>query len=264
MTTLLPYLLTHYSGGVATLTLNRPERMNAFIKPMHQALRDELDRIETDPAVKVLVLTGAGRGFCAGQDLAERVRNAGDPPPDLGASLDENYNPLVLRLRALPKPVICAVNGVAAGAGANLALAADFVIAAESASFLQAFAKIGLIPDAGGTYFVPRLIGTARAMSLMALAEPLKATEAASLGLIYKCVPDEVLMTEAHTLAERLSVMPPLAFAALKKALYNGKAGLQEQLLMERDLQRELGRSDDYAEGVAAFKEKRKPQFQGK
>ena len=206
-----------------------------------------------------------GRGFCTGQDLAERDVSAGAAPIDLSVSLGSHYNPLVRRLRALPKPIICAVNGVAAGAGANIALACDLVIAARSASFIQAFSKIGLMPDAGGSYFLPRLIGTARAMGLALLAEKLDAEQAAQWGLIWKVVDDQQLIDEANALALKLANGPTKGYGLLKKAMYASPGNsLDAQLDLERDLQREAGYSEDYREGVTAFKEKREPRFKGK
>jgi 2-(1,2-epoxy-1,2-dihydrophenyl)acetyl-CoA isomerase len=203
-----------------------------------------------------VLLTGAGRGFCAGQDLSERNVAPGAAPIDLSVSLGSYYNPLVRRMRELPKPIVCAVNGVAAGAGANLALACDIVLAARSASFVQSFARLGLVPDSGGTYFLPRLVGTARAMGLALLAEPLPAEQAERWGLIWKVCDDASLMPEATALARRLAAGPTKGFGLIKRALYAGYA-LDAQLDLERDLQREAGFSEDYRKGVAAFMEKR-------
>ncbi len=209
-----------------------------------------------------LLLTGSGRGFCAGQDLADRVVKPGAPPPDLGGSLDAYYNPLVRRIRAMPKPVIIAVNGVAAGAGANLALHGDIVLAARSAKFIQAFARIGLMPDAGGTWLLPRLLGEARARGLAMLAEPLSADQAEAWGLIWKAIDDHELMTEARVIAKKLAEGPTAAYAAIKKAMQHAATNtLDQQLDLERDMQRELGRAPEYAEGVRAFVEKRAPEF---
>ncbi|MEP7330171.1 MAG: 2-(1,2-epoxy-1,2-dihydrophenyl)acetyl-CoA isomerase PaaG, partial [Betaproteobacteria bacterium] len=212
----------------------------------------------------VLLLTGAGRGFCAGQDLSDRAVAPGATPVDLGASIEANYRPLVLALRALPLPVVCAVNGVAAGAGANIALACDIVVAAKSASFIQAFCKIGLIPDSGGTYYLPRLVGTARAMGLAMLGDKLPAATAAEWGLIWQCVDDANLVSTVDTLLALLAQAPTRGLAATKRALYaSATATLPDQLDLERDLQRELGNSADYREGVAAFAAKRPPNFMG-
>ncbi len=251
-------------GGIARLTLNRPERMNSFNDAMHAEVRDALDRVRTDSSLRVLLLTGAGRAFCAGQDLADRAVAPGAEPVDLGASIERNYRPLVLALRRLPLPVVCAVNGVAAGAGANIALACDIVIAAKSATFIQAFSKIGLIPDSGGTYFLPRLVGTARAMGLAMLGERLIAEQAAEWGLIWQCVDDGELHAAVEKLLRTLAGAPTAGLAATKRALYaSADNSLETQLDLERDLQRMLGRSDDYREGVAAFTAKRAPRFGG-
>ena len=246
-----------------TVTLNRPDKLNAFVAEMHGLLREAMARAETDASIRAVLLTGAGRAFCAGQDLGERDMN--DPNLDLGGGLDANYNPFIRRLRALPKPVVCAVNGIAAGAGANLALGCDLVLAARSASFLQAFARIALVPDCGGTYWLPRLAGTARAMGMALLAERVSAEDAARWGLIWKCVDDEDLMEEAKKLAHSLAAGPTHTYGMIKKAIYASATNtLDQQLDLERDLQREVGRHTDYREGVASFLEKRKPRFTGK
>jgi 2-(1,2-epoxy-1,2-dihydrophenyl)acetyl-CoA isomerase len=258
-------ILVALDEGVQRITLNRPDKLNSFNPEMHARLREALAQAERDASIRALLITGAGRGFCAGQDLAERKFGPGAPPVDLGASLDENYNPLVRRLRALAKPVVCAVNGVAAGAGANFALACDIVLAARSASFVQAFAKIGLLPDSGGTWFLPRLVGTARAMGLALLAEKVSAEDAERIGLIWKCVDDDRLAGEAQALARRLAAGPTKGYGLVKRALHASLANdLDRQLDLERDLQREAGLSEDYREGVTAFKEKRVPQFKGR
>jgi len=261
----MPSVLVSVDAGVETITLNRPEKLNALNPEMHAQLRAALERATDDTQIRALLITGAGRGFCTGQDLAERDVSAGAAPIDLSVSLGSHYNPLVRRLRALPKPIVCAVNGVAAGAGANLALACDIVIAARSASFVQAFARLGLVPDSGGTFFLPRLIGTARAMGLALLAEPLSAERAEQWGLIWKAVDDERLADEARALARLLASGPTKGYGLLKKAL-DASAGnsLDAQLDLERDLQRDAGLSEDYREGVSAFKEKRAPRFTGK
>ncbi|MGQ0655748.1 MAG: 2-(1,2-epoxy-1,2-dihydrophenyl)acetyl-CoA isomerase PaaG [Betaproteobacteria bacterium] len=258
-------ILTAEEAGVLTITLNRPDRLNAFNPEMHKLLRAALERAAERREVRAVLITGAGRGFCAGQDLSERNVSPGAAPIDLSVTIGSFYNPLVRRLRELPKPVICAVNGVAAGAGANIALACDLVIAARSASFVQAFSKLGLVPDAGGSYFLPRLVGTARAMGLALLAEKLPAEEAERWGLIWKVFDDDRLMDEARAIARNLAEGPTKGYGLLKKALYASAANtLDAQLDLERDLQREAGFSEDYREGVAAFMQKRKPSFKGK
>lgn len=256
-----PSILVVNAGSWIELTLNRPARLNAFNEEMHRALAAALDDAQ-DKACRAVLLTGAGRGFCAGQDLADRNLAAG--APDLGLSLENFYNPLIRRIRNLRKPVICAVNGVAAGAGANLALACDIVLAARSAKFTQAFAKIGLIPDSGGTFFLPRLLGEARARALAMLAEPVTAEQAESWGMIWKAVDDGALLPEARALAAHLASQPTQALALIKQALGASAVNtLDAQLDLERDLQRRAGRTPDYAEGVRAFMEKRPPKFTG-
>jgi 2-(1,2-epoxy-1,2-dihydrophenyl)acetyl-CoA isomerase len=257
-------VLYEFRDGVARITLNRPDKLNSFSADMHEALRPAIAHSSEDGA-RALILTGAGRAFCTGQDLAERVRPPGAPPPDLGQSIETHYKPLVLALRALPFPVIAAVNGAAAGAGANLAFACDIVLATRQAVFIQAFSKIGLGPDCGGSYFLPRLAGTARAMGLVLTADKLTAEQAESWGLIWKCVDADKLMPEAEALAARFVEGPPLSYAAIKRALYASPHNtLEQQLDLERDIQRELGHSEDYREGVASFMGKRAPQFKGK
>lgn len=251
-------------GGIARLTFNRPEKLNSFNTAMHAEIRDALARVQPEGA-RVLVLTGAGRGFCAGQDLADRAVAPGERRADLGESIEKHYAPLVLALRALPLPVIAAVNGVAAGAGANVALACDLVIAARSATFVQAFSKLGLVPDSGGTWFLPRLVGNARAVGLTFLGEKLPAEQAAQWGLIWRCVEDAELGPIVDALAAQLAAAPTLGLARTKQALQGAwSRTLAEQLAVERDLQRELGASEDYAEGVAAFTQKRPPRFTGR
>jgi len=259
------HILLAIDGGIARLTLNRPDRLNSFNDAMHAEVRDALGRVRGDPSIRVLLLTGAGRGFCAGQDLSDRAVAAGDAPVDLGASIERNYKPLVLALRSLPMPVICAVNGVAAGAGANLAFACDIVIAAKSASFIEAFAKLGLVPDTGGTYFLPRLAGTARAMGIALLGDKINAEQAAAWGLIWQCVDDAELAPTADRLTAHFAQAPTRGLARTKQALYASPANtLEVQLDLERDFMRELGTSDDYREGVAAFMAKRPPKFSGR
>ena len=256
-----PTVIHDRRDGYHVLTLNRPDRLNAFNDELHAALREALANCAADDDCRAVVLTGAGRGFCAGQDLSNRV-NMGDERPDLGATLEANYNPLVRAIRALPKPVICAVNGVAAGAGANIALACDIVIAAKSAKFIQAFSKIGLVPDSGGTWFLPRLLGEARAKGLALTAQPLSADDAERWGLIWKVVDDADLMAEAEAQARAFADGPTAAYALTKQAIHAaGTNTLDQQLDLERDYQRQAGFSDDYKEGVAAFMEKRKPNY---
>jgi 2-(1,2-epoxy-1,2-dihydrophenyl)acetyl-CoA isomerase len=257
-------ILFDITGGVARLTLNRPDRLNSFNTTMHAEFRAALGSLKGSDA-RVLVLTGAGRGFCAGQDLGDRAVAPGGAAADLGESIEKNYKPLVLALRSLQMPVIASVNGVAAGAGANVALACDIVIAARSASFLQAFSKLGLVPDSGGTWSLPRLIGNARAMGLALLGDKLPAEQAAQWGLIWRCVDDAELAATVDALATQLAAAPTRGLARTKQALYEGWGRtLEEQLDIERDYQRELGYTADYAEGVAAFTQKRPPQFTGR
>jgi 2-(1,2-epoxy-1,2-dihydrophenyl)acetyl-CoA isomerase len=257
-------ILFSIENGVAVLTLNRPDRLNSFTQAMHLEVRDALEKLQADQSVRVLVLTGAGRGFCAGQDLGDRAVSPGSPGVDLGESVEKFYAPLVMTLRSLPLPVICAVNGVAAGAGANLALACDIVLAAKSASFIEAFCKLGLIPDTGGTWHLPRLIGHARATGLAMLGEKLSAEKAEEWGLIWRCVPDEALMDEAMAMADHFASAPTKGLAFTKKALQASYANtLPEQLKLEGAMMRELGYSHDYKEGVAAFIAKRPAQFKG-
>ena len=258
-------ILFTLADGVARLTLNRPERLNSFNDAMHAEVRDALGKLAAAPDARVLVITGAGRGFCAGQDLSDRAVAPGAEPADLGASIERNYKPLVLALRTLPLPVVCAVNGVAAGAGANLAFACDIVIAAKSATFIEAFCKLGLIPDTGGTYFLPRLAGTARAMGLALLGDKLTAEQAAAWGLIWQCVEDTDLGPAVDRLAAHFAAAPTRGLARTKQALYASFGNsLAAQLDLERDFMRELGTSDDYREGVAAFIAKRPPRFTGR
>lgn len=257
-----PVLLNERHDGYAVLTLNRPDRLNAFTVELHAALRQALDELEADENCRVIVLTGAGRGFCAGQDLSDRDPSISGERPDLGQTLETHYNPLIRRLRSTEKVVISAVNGVAAGAGANIAFAADIVLAAKSAKFIQAFSKIGLIPDAGGTYWLTKRLGEARAKALAMTAHPLSADNAADWGLIWRSVDDEALMDEVHSLAQSLADGPSRAYALTKQAIHAASGNsLDEQLQLERTLQREAGFSDDYKEGVAAFLEKRPPNY---
>ncbi len=257
-------ILVEKRAGYRVITLNRPDRLNAFNEAMHDALRAAIEELEADATCRALMITGAGRGFCTGQDLSDRLAKPGETVV-LGDTLEAHYNPLVRKLRELPFPVVAAVNGVAAGAGCNIALACDIVLAGRSASFVQAFARVGLIPDSGGTWILPRLIGAARARGLALLAEPLPAEKAESWGLIWKCVDDAALAAEAQKLCEHFAVAPTQGLALIKRAL-NASASndLNAQLDLERDLQREASLNPDYAEGVRAFMEKRKPNFTGR
>jgi 2-(1,2-epoxy-1,2-dihydrophenyl)acetyl-CoA isomerase len=253
------------ADGIARITLNRPDRLNSFTVQMHAELRDALAQLAAGGDARVVLLTGEGRGFCAGQDLSDRAVAPGDAPVDLGASIEQNYRPLVLALRHLPLPVVCAVNGVAAGAGANIALACDVVIAARSASFIQAFCRIGLVPDSGGTFFLPRLVGSARAMGLALFGDKLSAADAAAWGLIWKCVDDAEFPATVDAMLAQLAQAPTSGLAAIKRALHASAGNsLEQQLDLERDLQRALGNGADYREGVTAFLEKRPPRFTGR
>ena len=259
-----PLILLERRHGYRVITLNRPDRLNALNDAMHLELRKALDEIEADESCRTVMITGAGRGFCSGQDLSDRVINPGEAPVPR-TSLERYYNPLVRNLRALPFPVIAAVNGVAAGAGCNLALACDIVVASLKANFIQSFARVGLIPDTGGTWFLPRLVGDARARGLALLAQDLPAEKAASWGLIWRAVDDEVLMHEAHRICEHFAMAPTQSLALIKSALNESvRNTLDAQLDLERDLQRLANSTPDYAEGVRAFMEKRRPNFTGR
>jgi 2-(1,2-epoxy-1,2-dihydrophenyl)acetyl-CoA isomerase len=257
-------ILVEQRPGYRVITFNRPDRLNAFNEAMHDALRASLEQAEADASCRALLITGNGRGFCTGQDLNDRLAKPGETVV-LGGTLEAHYNPLVRKLRSLPFPVVAAVNGVAAGAGCNIALACDIVLAARSASFVQAFARVGLIPDSGGTWHLPRLVGDARARGLALLAEALPAEKAESWGLIWKCVDDTSLVAEAQKLCEHFATAPTQGLALIKRAL-NASASndLNTQLDLERDLQRAASLLPDYAEGVRAFMEKRKPNFTGR
>lgn len=259
-----PLVIASQSGAVRTLTLNRPAALNSFTSAMHAQLATALNDAANDSAVRCVVLTGAGRAFCAGQDLSDPMvaPEEGAPPKDLGALIDACYRPLVLRLRSFPVPVIAAVNGVAAGAGANLALCCDVVVATRSASFIQAFTKIGLLPDTAGTWLLPRLVGRARALGLALLGDKLPAEQAAQMGLIWQCVDDGTLPDAVKALAERLAAMPTRALVATRQALDAAQQlSLDDALSEEACLQRDLGHANDYREGVAAFGAKRAPTF---
>ncbi|MBN2739759.1 MAG: 2-(1,2-epoxy-1,2-dihydrophenyl)acetyl-CoA isomerase [Rhodobacteraceae bacterium] len=258
-------LLSFQEAGVLKLTLNRPEKLNSFNEEMHLALRSALERARDDDAIRAVLLTGAGRGFCAGQDLGDRDPRKGGPKPDLGATIETFYNPLLRLIRSLEKPIICAVNGVAAGAGANIAFACDIVLAAQSAKFIQAFSKIGLIPDAGGSWSLARILGEPRAKALTLLAEPLPAQMAADWGLIWRAVADDALETEALAIANKLASGPTKGLGLTKRLIQEAATSdLDTHLDRERDCQREAGFTDDYAEGVTAFLEKRPANFTGR
>jgi 2-(1,2-epoxy-1,2-dihydrophenyl)acetyl-CoA isomerase len=254
-------LTLEFDADVAVLTLDRPDKLNSLTWAMHQEIKAALDEIEAG-AVRAVLVTGAGRGFCAGQDLADLDLSR---PEGIADTIEANYNPLVERLRGLPFPVVCAVNGVAAGAGANIALACDIVLAARSASFLQAFARIGLVPDSGGTWALTRRLGEARAKGLAMLAEPLLAETAESWGLIWKAVDDDQLMPDALALTRRLATQPTGALALIKQAVHAAATNtLPAQLALEAELQRIAAASEDFQEGVTAFMEKRKPVYKGR
>ncbi|MEO7654611.1 MAG: 2-(1,2-epoxy-1,2-dihydrophenyl)acetyl-CoA isomerase PaaG [Sphingomicrobium sp.] len=254
-------ILFERDGPIARITLNRPDRLNSFTAAMHAELRDVLANLEDS---RVIVLTGAGRGFCAGQDLNDRAVEPGQKV-DLGETVERDWNPLIRTLAALPQPVIARVNGVAAGAGANIALACDLVVAAKSARFIQSFSAIGLIPDSGGSWHLPRLVGQARALGLALTGEPLSADLASKWGLIWKSVDDEALDAEVDALANRLAALPPLGLAAIKQLIRSTwQRSLDEELDLQASEMRRLGFTDDYREGVAAFLEKRAPNFTGR
>lgn len=253
------------TNAVAILRLNRPDALNSFTSEMHAEVRDALSLAADDASVRAVLLTGNGRGFCAGQDLNDRSVSPGAAMPDLGESVEKNYNPLIRLITGMEKPVICAVNGVAAGAGANIALACDIVIAGRSASFIESFAKLGLIPDSGGTWILPRLVGMARARGLAMLGPKLSAEQAEAWGMIWQVVDDGELMPSAIALAEQLATQPTRGFAFTKKALLMSASNdLHQQLEVEKELMRAAGMTEDYQEGVSAFLEKRSPNYQGK
>jgi 2-(1,2-epoxy-1,2-dihydrophenyl)acetyl-CoA isomerase len=259
------YILFEADEGVATITLNRPEVLNSFTMPMAAELQGALRAAADDETVRAVLLTGAGRAFCAGQDLAEASPADGSPAPGIAEIVRWTYNPTVRAIRAIEKPVICAVNGVAAGAGANLALACDVVIAADNASFVQAFSRIGLIPDTGGTFFLPRLVGLARATALAFFGDKLPAADAQAMGMIYRVVDAARLQDESRALARRLATQPTRGFGLTKRAFNQSLANdLDAQLEVEAELQAEAARTSDFAEGVRAFLEKRQPTFAGR
>ncbi|MCC5916943.1 MAG: 2-(1,2-epoxy-1,2-dihydrophenyl)acetyl-CoA isomerase [Cryomorphaceae bacterium] len=255
------FIQTQLEDGLFTITLNRPEKFNSFIKQMAFELQDALDEAATNDQIRAVLLTATGKAFCAGQDLKEATDPNG---PELTTIVKEHYNPMISKMRHLPKPIIVAVNGVAAGAGANIAIAGDIVVAAESAIFVQAFSKIGLIPDSGGTFMLPRLVGLQRATALMMTAEPVSARDAVQMGMIYKSFPDEEFVASSVALAKKIAAMPTKALMLTKKALNRSMNNdLETQLQCEDDLQTQAGGTSDFAEGVQAFLEKRKPNFTG-
>ncbi|WP_447511502.1 2-(1,2-epoxy-1,2-dihydrophenyl)acetyl-CoA isomerase PaaG [Acinetobacter geminorum] len=258
-------IIAEEKNGVGYLTFNRPKALNSFNVDMHREVAEVLNQWTKKPDVRCVVISGEGRGFCAGQDLGDRVVDPNAEAPDLGYSIETYYNPLIKTIVNMPKPVICAVNGVAAGAGANIALACDLVIAAKSANFVQAFCRLGLVPDSAGTWFLPRAVGHARAMGLALLGDKLPAETAKEWGMIWDVVEDAELKTKVTELAERLAKQPTFGLSLIKKAIHQSSNNtFDEQILLERDLQRIAGRSEDYREGVQAFMNKREPNFKGR
>lgn len=258
-------IIAEEKNGVGYLTFNRPKALNSFNVDMHREVAEVLNLWTKNPDVRCVVISGEGRGFCAGQDLGDRVVDPNAEAPDLGYSIETYYNPLIKTIVNMPKPVICAVNGVAAGAGANIALACDLVIAAKSANFVQAFCRLGLVPDSAGTWFLPRAVGHARAMGLTLLGDKLPAETAKEWGMIWDVVEDAELKTKVTKLAERLAKQPTFGLSLIKKAIHQSSNNtFDEQVLLERDLQRIAGRSEDYREGVQAFMNKREPNFKGR
>ncbi|MEM7290717.1 MAG: 2-(1,2-epoxy-1,2-dihydrophenyl)acetyl-CoA isomerase PaaG [Pseudomonadota bacterium] len=261
----MPEILVEKRSALTVLVLNRPDQLNAFNDEQHTQLRVALEEARDEESCRAILLTGAGRGFCAGQDLGDRNPDKMSEPPDLGHTLETFYNPLIQLIRSIPKPIVCAVNGVAAGAGANIAFACDLVLAAKSAKFIQSFSKIGLVPDSGGTWVLPRLVGEARAKAMIFTAQPIMAEEAERIGLIFRCVEDDALMGEAEVLASRLAQAPTFGIGLAKQAIHAASDNtLDQQLELEAELQRQAGRSADYAEGVRAFLNKRPPVFEGR
>ncbi|MDV7559608.1 2-(1,2-epoxy-1,2-dihydrophenyl)acetyl-CoA isomerase PaaG [Acinetobacter baumannii] len=258
-------IIAEEKNGVGYLTFNRPKALNSFNVDMHREVAEVLSQWTKNPDVRCVVISGEGRGFCAGQDLGDRVVDPNADAPDLGYSIETYYNPLIKTIVNMPKPVICAVNGVAAGAGANIALACDLVIAAKSANFVQAFCRLGLVPDSAGTWFLPRAVGHARAMGLALLGDKLPAETAKEWGMIWDVVEDAELKAKVTELAERLAKQPTFGLSLIKKAIHQSSNNtFDEQVLLERDLQRIAGRSEDYREGVQAFMNKREPNFKGR
>ncbi|QQC85673.1 2-(1,2-epoxy-1,2-dihydrophenyl)acetyl-CoA isomerase PaaG [Acinetobacter bereziniae] len=257
-------IIVEEKNAVGYLTFNRPKQLNSFNEKMHHEVSQTLKTWAKDLNIRAVVISAEGRGFCAGQDLADRVVDPNADAPDLGVSIEKYYNPLIKLITEMQKPVICAVNGVAAGAGANIALACDIVLAAKSASFIQAFCRLGLVPDSGGTWFLPRLVGRAQAMGLAMLGDKIPAEKAEQLGMIWQSVADEQLKAEAEKLAEHLATQPTYGLSLIKKAIHAAADNsLDDQLILERDLQRLAGRSSDYKEGVQAFMQKRSLEFKG-